>query len=419
MRIGLFTDTYFPATNGAVYMVETIRQQLSLHGHEVFVVAPKKGLRGPRREGHMIWVPSIGSMFYDDQLTTVFFPPSELRTIDSLDLDIIMFFTPGQIGLLGAYSAIKLNLPLVSQYCTDVSEYIADYPNVLPGVIALGISAPFALQLSLSELAQAGKRFIRTKHRQVTARQNLVIKLMTELHNHCDAVVAVSDKMADRLHEWHTTSQVAVIPAGIDPLSVSTSETAAFRRRHGITDRDIVIMYIGRMAEEKNLDLLIDAFELLAPSVPQAKLVFVGDYAYRRNLEQHAATTDSADRIVFTGKYPRTKLGSIYAAGDVFAFPSVTDTQALVVNEAAHAGLPFVWIDDRLNAVLVNDVTGFQAENSPESFAYKLRELCQDATMRRAFGEHSRSLAGKNTEAKQTQKLLKLFESLIQSRSNP
>ncbi len=416
MRIGLFTDTYFPATNGAVYMAESIRVNLESMGHEVFVVAPKKGLRGPRREGGTIWMPSIGSMFYEDQLTSVFFPPRELKSIEKLQLDIVMMYTPGQIGLLGAYSAKKLDVPLVSQYVTDVSEYISDYPNVLPGVIALALSAPFALKLSLSELAEVSRRIVRGKYANATPSQNLVIKLITELHNHCDAVVAVSSKVAQKLKSWDTTCWIPIIPAGVDALRVSPSEVTAFKNKFKLRFDDKVIMYVGRLAEEKNLDLLIDAFVLVAKQDDTIKLVFVGDYMYKPQLEAHAAQTAFADRIIFAGKYPREKLGSVYAVADVFAFPSITDTQGLVVNEAAHAGLPFVWIDGSLNEVLVDGITGYKAENNPKDFARKIQSLIKNETLREDMGKSAQILAMEKTELRQAEIMEGLMKSLITNR---
>jgi glycosyltransferase involved in cell wall biosynthesis len=101
---------------------------------------------------------------------------------------------------------------------------------------------------------------------------------------------------------------------------------------------------------------------------------------------------------------------------DVFVFPSLTDTQAIVLNEAAHAGLPFVWIDSDLNAVLQDSKTGFQAQNTPASFAREVTKLLADKDLRVQFGRQSRTVAQKMTEAKQTKKMANLLDALVEKR---
>src|SRR5699024_763848 len=115
-----------------------------------------------------------------------------------------------------------------------------------------------------------------------------------------------------------------------------------FRQQWGIAPDDEVICYIGRLGSEKNLALLIDMIEIVADKRPQARLLFVGDFEYGDELKQLAADSSVPDRITFTGTLPRESLGNIYAGCQIFAFPSTTDTQGLVLHEAAHAGLPIV-----------------------------------------------------------------------------
>lgn len=413
MRIGLFSDNYLPATNGVVYMVESIRRNLEDMGHTVYVVAPKKGLRDQKNHKNVIWIPAIEGVFFDDQLTSLFFPNMQYRKIARLKLDVIMFFTPGQIGLFGAYCAIKLGTPLVSQYCTDLSEYIERYPATIIGVAALTFSAPFMLKLSLRETHDVSRSIMGSRAPNLSRRQHLVEKMHKVLHDQCSAVVAVSDKTAKQLSSWKSSAPIHTIPTGIDALPYDPEESRAFRKKFGLKDQDKIIMYVGRLAHEKNLDLLIKAFKFIGKTEPNCKLVFVGDYMYREMLERHASKSPYSDRIIFTGRYPREHLGSVYKIADIFLFPSLTDTQALVVNEAAHAGLPFVWVDKDLNRVLVDGKTGLKAKNDAKDFAQKVISLLNDETKLNKFGIMSKRLAVLVDEKHQATKLAKLFKSLI------
>lgn len=414
MRIGLFSDSYLPATNGVVFIVETMRTQLEAMGHTVFLVVPNSGIKARHRDKHILRIPGIGNGIYDDQLTSVFFPSSQLKRIAAMELDIIVMFTPGQIGMLGAYSATRLNLPLVSQYCTDLAEYIERYPMILVGFIALGLASPFMLKLSLSELKELIKNVTAGRpDMSISRKQHLAVKLLSALHDRCDAVVSISPKMAKELRSWKTTTPVITIPTGVDALPVTKTEIADFKTKNEITKQDKVVMYVGRLGEEKNLALLVHAIDLICKQEPNAKLVFVGDYSYRKELEVLASKSPYADHIIFTGRYPHEKLGAAYGSADVFVFPSLTDTQALVLNEAAHAGLPFVWIDDDLNAVLQDGKTGYQAKNNPQSVAKHVVRLLQDKKTREEFGRQSKVEAQKFTGAKQTKKTADLLDSLI------
>ncbi len=412
MRIGLFTDSYLPAMNGIVHVVESARKNLEAFGHEVYVVAPKTGLREPESSGNMLWIPAVGDIFFEDQATSLFFPPIQYRRIAKLELDVIIFFTPGQIGMLGAYCAIKQEIPLVSQYCTDVSQYIEEYPSAVFGLLALTMAAPFALNMSLQEVRETTKAMILGRDHNISRRKHMIIKMLTVLHSRCDAVVAVSKKMTKQLRSWDKSVKVSTIPTGVDPLPVDLQASKAFRREHNIDDDEKVVMYAGRLAPEKNLDLLIDAFDHIGKKEPKAKLVFVGDFSYREQLEAHARASDYPQQIIFVGRLPRESLGSVYASADVFAFPSLTDTQALVVNEAALTGLPAVWIDKGINEVLVTKKTGLQARNNPKDFAKKVLTLLSDEKTRKKYGQAASKQAKTLSEKIQTKKLVELLESL-------
>src|SRR5664279_878956 len=173
MRIGLFTDTYRPSINGIVFVIESLKKNLEEQGHEVFIFCPGRSIRPSHNslffeeDEHVVRFPSIKGAFYDDYDTSLFFPPRVLSQVKALNLDVIHFFTPGQVGLMGAHIAFRADIPLVAQHCTDLREYVEHYRNgsLLPGLLALVAMLPFTvkvdgkdIRLSLIHISEPTRR---------------------------------------------------------------------------------------------------------------------------------------------------------------------------------------------------------------------------------------------------------------------
>lgn len=423
MRIGLFSDTYRPTINGITYVVETLKHQLEAAGHEVFVFCPARTLRPSRHpeliyeDDHIVRLPSFPSGFFDDFDFTVFFPPKTLRDIRDMELDIIHIFTPSQVGLLGIQAALRHDIPLVVQHCTDLYEFSENYPSVFPGVMALvGIVFPMTVKLRGKDVREIIKLY-RPRRRITKWNRDIISKAITLLYSRADAAIALSRKSKKQLESWqtkHYTYDITLLPNGVDALpKPSAKNIEAFRDTWGLAKKDEVFGFVGRLAEEKNLPVLIKAFDKIAKARPHAKLLFVGDFEYRKTLEEMAARSRFAERIVFTGAIQREKLGVAYAALDVFMFPSLKDTQGWVLHEAAHAGLPIVLIDRELSEVMIDGESGYFAKNNATDVARKVVELLRSPTKREKFGTRSRELARVYTERRQTRQLLKLYEQII------
>lgn len=420
MRIGLFTDTYRPSVNGIVFVVDILRQELTAAGHEVFVVcnAEKTLRRSQESDDHIIRFPTIKQVFFDDYDLSLFFPPRELARIKELELDAIMFFTPSQIGLMGVYAAKKLDIPLIAQYSTDLYEYVEHYRTVVPGIAALAVTLPFTFKMNRQDL----RRWVQTfrPSRQLTEWSGKTIEvLITMVHQKCDAVIVLSRKSLQQLKSWEGSElcNFKLIPTGVNALPHSRSKDLALRFRHsiGLKADDLVAMYVGRLGAEKNLDVIIPMMERLVEAEPRAKFVFVGDFEYRKNLEDMADASAAADHVIFTGRIPREELGPVYAAADVFVFPSLKDTQGLVLHEAAHAGLPIVMCDPELSEVVRDGYNGLVVKDTPSEMARAVSLLFANPKVREEFCANSRELASKFNQKKQTKKIIRLIESVVKS----
>lgn len=430
MRIGLFTDTYRPSINGIVFVVESLKRELENLGHEVYVFCPAKSMSPSKQaellnedaDSRIIRFPSIKGAFFDDYDTSVFFPPAVQRRIKELELDMVHVFTPSQIGLVGVKAAKKNDIPLVIQHCTDIYEFVDHYPAVLPGALALaGIVFPMSVKLRGHDLLEIAKLY---KPRAGVTKWNkdIIESVITILYSKADAVIALCRKSCKQLKSWQYDDyhyELVLMPNGVNALPRPTkTEVRAFREQWNLAEDDEIFGFVGRLGEEKNLSLLIKSFERhIAKKRPKAKLLFVGDFEYRKTLEEMATATKYADRIIFTGAMPREKLGLAYSVLDVFAFPSLKDTQGWVLHEAAHAGLPIVLVDKELSEVVQDGVNGFIANDNPTSFGRAIIALLEDANKRQEFGAISKKLAAKFTENCQVKKLEKLYQELIDQKA--
>jgi glycosyltransferase involved in cell wall biosynthesis len=420
MRIGLFTDTYHPATNGIVNVVDITREKLEALGHDVYVFCPKVRSDAKEYDDHVIHFRSFPTGFFDGNRMSVFFPPLAMRKIRNLNLEVIHFFTPLQIGTMGIYAAERTGAALIGQHCTDVYQYVEHYPQVIPGLLAFTLTLPFTVKIKGVD-TRTLMRGYRPQLEAAQWRRDLVKSLMIVFYSRCDTVIAVSRKSQLQLESWRRKKypyDVLMLPTGVDPLPVPTkAEAKAFREQWGIAPDDQVFTNVGRMGAEKNLAILIPTLKKVLKTNPNARLLFVGGFDYLEALKELAANSGIGERITFTGQIPRQQLGVVYAATDVFVFSSVMDTQGLVIHEAANAGLPIVYVDKYVTEIVVDGENGYVAHNSANSIAEKITRLFNEPELRKKFGAASKKIVSRYSELDQTKKLEEIYREAISKRS--
>lgn len=413
LRIGLFTDTYKPTTNGISVVVSSLKVQLELLGHEVFIVCPAVPSARPalEKDKHVITVPSIKGWPYKEYDMSFFVPFLLRRRLQKYKFDAIIFFTPGQLGLLATSLATSTSVPLVAQHSTDIPEYVLRYPLGSPAGLGILAALPFFVhrgRLNWPAWRQAWQllpSFVPWVSR-ATARGLAV------WYAACDTTIALSRKSQRQITQMAHGVSVSpvVIPSGIDALPLASPDDAiTFRKTWGIASNERVLLYVGRIASEKNLAVLIPSLEQLMAQGTVARLVFVGDFDYRKVLEAKAAKSTVAQNIIFTGKIDRMKLGAVYAAADVFVFPSLTDTQGLVLHEAAQAGLPIIACDSEVTEVARHDHNAQVVPSDPAEIARAARMILGDDNLRRRYGTASKRLARQYSEQVQAQKISDLL----------
>ena len=234
MRIGLFSDTYRPTINGITYVVDTLKQQLEQQGHEVFIFCPARTIRPGKlqemsvEDSHIVRIPSFPSGFFDDFDLALFFPPRTLRQIRELELDIIHIFTPSQIGLLGMNAATKYKIPFVVQHSTDLYQFVENYPNTVPGALALvGVLFPMSLKLERQDYKEIAK-LSRPRRGATKWGQEIIKRALTMAYSKADAVIALSRKSKMQLESWQDEDynyKVTMLPSGVNAIPRATKKS--------------------------------------------------------------------------------------------------------------------------------------------------------------------------------------------------
>jgi glycosyltransferase involved in cell wall biosynthesis len=311
MRILMVSDVYFPRVNGVSTSIETFRRTLARLGVEVRLVVPCYG--DEPEEAGVIRVagrPVPG----DPEDRLVGWSAMHRAVLEVAgDCDLIHVQTPFIAHYAGLKAARSLGLPVVATYHTLFEEYLQHYARLIP----------------------AG--WLRGQARAFSRRQC----------NALDAVVVPSTAMRERLESYGVTTPLHVLPTGIPTTRFARGDGPAFRARHGIPPEQPVVLFVGRVAHEKNIGFLLEAMVHARRQCPGVLLVVAGEGPAQADLQARVGPLGLADAVRFIGYLDRRDaLPDCYAAADVFAFASRTETQGLVLLEAMAAGLPVVALSE-------------------------------------------------------------------------
>jgi glycosyltransferase involved in cell wall biosynthesis len=357
LRIGLFTNNYLPFCGGVTISVETLRRGLEARGHEVWTVAPR--LVGAPHEGpRVIRVPSVPAATYPEFALAVPWSPGVGRRVRALELDIFHAHHPFLLGPAARRTARRQRRPLVFTYHTRYEKYAHYVPltRALVEAAAIGLSTRFAAA--------------------------------------ADAVIAPSALVRDLLRARGVTTPVSVVPTGVDLARFRPADRAAARRGLGLPADDLLLLYVGRLDREKSVDRVLLAFDRVAGTLPQARLWLVGQGKEREALQRVAARLAAGERVHFTGLRDHDSLPPWYQAADLFLFASETETQGLVLAEAAACGLPTVAVTaPGCDEVIRDGETGILTKNDPAGLAEAAIGLLLDSERRAAMRLRARQVA--------------------------
>lgn len=382
MKIGIFTECYKPVMNGVAVSVESFKKGLEAKGHEVFVFAPDNKKAGT--EHGVYRFPSIEDK--KGRLYPIFIPSLTLE--DSYlpediisSLDIIHSQHMFTAGRLARHAAKKFNKPLVYTYHTLIAEY-AHYGGILSPVVKV-------------YLRNMSKRFCNT----------------------CDQIITPSNPMKKILRTYGVTRQIDVIMTGIEPKAykrVNESENQQLREKYKIDSKAKICLYISRIAKEKNLDFLFQAFVQIQKEYPDCHLLMVGGGPEEEWAKQRTQDLGLGSRITFTGMLPKEEANKLFGFGDIFTFPSVTETQGIVIAEAMASGTPPVAVGEMGPLDLIhNGKDGYLTKLSIPDFVEKTVKLLNDDKARAIFATEGLSRVEEFSNETSVSKLLSLYERVL------
>lgn len=408
LKVALFTDNYGPGHSGLLYAVQFLESELLDRGHEVLVVAPETEGPNPHagRSGrteyrlHSLQLPRIPVAMASGKGFE-----KALRWFDNNRPDVIHVHGLGSVGMLGVWAADRLQVPLMVTWHTDFEAYVDHYKAFAPFFTAYYKLLKASVNgMNRPKLADMRRWAFKWPRRGMSRRG--ILGAARDMLEAADVVTTPSDKTASRVYELAPASLIRVCPNGTDPLPDAPALPKPTHPR---------ILYVGRIAPEKNIELLIDAFDWVREYRPDAELMVVGDWKKFEGIRRKLARARRRGGVVLVGQVPHDDLKPYYDSADLFAFPSLTDTQALVLHEAAHSGLPIVSVDSELTLVIDRGVNGMFARPTPGAFAQAMLAMLNrldDPAFKARAQERSREMAGWWTIQHQSEEILRLYEQL-------
>lgn len=382
MRIGVFTDSYKPYVSGVVRSIMTFSAHLSQLGHTVFIFAPGYPRTGTE-EDNVFRFFSLPAITYRDFRVGVPVSLRLRRTLADLHLDLVHVHSPFLMGQAGVRLARRLHLPLVFTYHTLYHKYTHYVP------VGRGFSSRLVLQWSL------------------------------KFCDHCDLVIAPTPSIASFLREQGVRRPITVIPTGIEVEEFRRGDPGWLAKRIGPRrEGESRLLFVGRLGAEKNLFFLLRAFRRIAGRIPGARLILAGDGPARGDLQALAARLGLTDRIIFLGRVVEREVAHCYAGADLFVFPSLTETQGLVIGEAMAAGLPVVALEASGSRDLIeNGREGFLCQPSEEEFARAVEAIIRDGGLRARMSAAARDRSSRLSARATTLQLVRVYEQLLHAGS--
>jgi len=341
LRIAMFTDSALPILNGVSISVDALVGELRNQGHSVHLYCNQF-------PGHVDADPNTF------RFRAVEFPlwpgyplplPPFIRMLHKFrrhEYDVIHTHTPFLNGMVALRWAESHELPIVSTYHTLYDRY-AHYVKLLP------------------------RRYVRFR----------IAKHTNYYYNRVNHVITPSEASMKWLRRHSVSTPTSVIPTGSPrpPLF----DRSQVRHELGIPPEIKLLLYVGRLAREKNLLMLLESAATAFRTDPSLRLWLVGDGPFRAECVAKVRQLGIGDRVRFVGFVPRAEVDRYYAAADLFVFPSYTETQGLVVQEAMQFGLPAVVVAGGGAGEAVEEgVNGCHVRNDVRDFASAVVSILSD-----------------------------------------
>lgn len=382
MVIAIFSESFCPIINGVAVSIKIFARHLREEGCKVYFFAPRyPGYKD--KNSDVFRFPSFRFPHHPEYPIPIPFSSRIFDIFSSLNVDIVHPQTPFLLGWVARYLARKNDAVLVTTYHTFYEEY-AHYGYPIPQFLT--------------------KAFLR--------------KLSKIFCNLCDLVVVPSKSVEALLRGYGVYRPIEVIPTGIELDKWYRRENPAFPRSAlNIPPEAPILTYVGRLAAEKNISLLLSAFRKVLEDIPTAFLLLVGSGPDEEDFKRIAEKLGIKEHCRFLGFVDRERVRECLAASDVFVFPSTTETQGLVLAEALAMGLPVVSAESYGAKETIRDgVDGFILPPQPKVFSEKICELLRNKELKYKMKASALEGARRFSSKESARKLLAVYQKLLEEK---
>lgn len=385
MKIGLFTDSYPPYINGVSTSVYNLREALKKLGHTVYIVTINDSIIKHEydEKEKILRIPGIPIGIYDYRLSEIY-PISTVKMIKKWKLDVIHSHTEFGIGIFARILSKKFKIPLVHTYHTlyeDYTHYIThNHFDKLSKKIVKDLTKVYCVKTAKETIVPTDK----------------IYKLFKE--------------------KYMITKNISVIPSGINierffEENVQKDKVEHIKEKYGITKDDFTVIFVGRLAPEKNIEFLLNAQKkLIEKKIFNIKLLIVGDGPDKENYINISRKLNIFDKVIFTGKIPQEEIQYYYQCADAFVTASNSETQGLTVIEAMAAGVVPICINDMAFMEMLPNKSLFSNQNE---YINKLITFSTDENLRKEYKLEIRKKAEEYSSKSYAQKVLRVYNGVL------
>lgn len=388
MKIGFFTDTYYPQINGVTISVDNFAQELRKRGHQVYIFAPK--IKNYNDKDKDVFRLSSFKVIDSEPEARfpILIPTKKLREMFATQLDLVHAHGNGAFSFLGYEVAQAKGIPFVMTFHTLHTKYTHYFLNgrlVKPRMVSAGLRV---------------------------------------FGNLCQGVITPSEKMKEELNRYGVKKKIEVIPNFIALDKFKQVKKSSFLYDFLKVDMaHPLILSVGRLGKEKNFEFIVKVFaKLTKKNYPkeganQPYLVFVGQGPQKDNLIKLANSLGVGKKVFFTGSIDNNLMPQVYQSAAVFVFASKTETQGLCVLEAIASGLPAVVVEDSaFSNIVTGGKNGYLLPLKQNEFVTKIDLLLKDPQLSKSFASFSSRIIETNfSPEKLTEKLLTFYSQTLSS----
>ena len=387
MRIGLFTDSYPPYINGVSTSVAMLKKALEKKGHIVYVVTVSNNALKYEYdvENRIVKVPGIPVGIYDYRLSRIY-PLTMINTMKSWNLDVIHSHTEFGIGILARLLAKQFDIPLVHTYHTLYEDY-THY-----------ITHGYFDKSSKKIVEYLTKFYCDKTANELIVPTNKIYKLFKE--------------------KYEFKKNIHIVPTGIEvdrcyTENVDKSCVQALRKKLKLQKKDFVILFVGRLAAEKNVEFLLNAEKKLMAKYKNIKLLIVGDGPDKEHYEEMARDLNISSNVIFNGKAAWEEMPFYYHCANVFATASTTETQGLTVIEAMAASVvPLCIKDESFLGTVTHELNGL-IFNDEDEFVNQVLTLYKDNALLQKYNNQARIQAEHCSSTSYAERVLEVYKRAI------